>query len=176
MVRMPPTLRTVRTPWPPRRSHCHRQQRSRRRQRRSISAAYRVSVSLPPEIGRVRFSRVIARVLNDARDRGMSDTDIHEATSISPSTFHRWRRGDSMPDIRKITAFCEGLGVPPTVALRALGLEKGRDDPEPEPAMDPHIRRILRGLADPNVSDFDKSFVRETLKMLATRVTQGRHS
>jgi hypothetical protein len=43
-----------------------------------------------------------------------------------------------------------GLGVKPRVALLALGIEEGRDDPEPEPAIPDDVRRILRGLANPS--------------------------
>jgi hypothetical protein len=108
----------------------------------------------------------------------MTDADIHRASGISPSTFHRWQRGDfrTAPDVAKIAGFCEGLGVPAATALRALGAEEGRDDPAPEPAMDPDVRKILRALADPNVGDTDKLLIRETLKMLANRVTSSRPS
>jgi transcriptional regulator with XRE-family HTH domain len=141
-----------------------------------VASTYRVAVKQPPEIGRQRFARFVSRVLGEARDRGMNDAEIHRATSISPSTFHRWQRGDfrTAPDVVKITSFCDGLGVPAALAMRALGAEEGRDDPAPEPAMDPDVRRILRALADPHVSDTDKIVIRETLKMLANRVTAGR--
>lgn len=158
------------------RTHSHRQERSHARQRWIASGAYRVTVKQPPEVGRQRFARFVSRVLNEARDRGMNDADIHEATKISPSTFHRWQRGDfrTAPDVAKITSFCEGLGVPAGLALRALGAEEGRDEPAPEPAMDPDVRKILRALTDPNVGETDKILIRETLRMLATRVTPGR--
>jgi hypothetical protein len=130
-----------------------------------------------PDINRQRFARFVARVLADALDRGMNDKDIHVATTISPSTFHRWQRADfqSTPDIGKIRAFCEGLDVPTAAALKALGANEGRDETTPEPAIDPDARPILRALSDPAVSDADKTFIRETLRMLATRVTHGRY-
>jgi hypothetical protein len=172
------TAPRVRRSIPPKRSrsHSHRQEQSRRRQRRVSSGTYRVSVSQHPETGKQRFAKFIARVLQDARDRGMNDGDITAATGVSNSAFHRWQRADftTAPDLRKVQAFCEGLGVPTVLALRALGADEGRDDPAPEPAMDPNVRKILRALADPNVSDTDKLLIRETLKMLANRVTAGR--
>ncbi|GIM82621.1 hypothetical protein Aco04nite_82430 [Winogradskya consettensis] len=103
----------------------------------------------------------------------MTDIDIQRATGISVSTFHRWKRGDfnTTPEVGKIVQFCDGLGVPAGVALRPLGVEDERDDPAPDPPIPPDIRRIMRGLVDPAVSDSDKSFVREVLKTLATRVS-----
>lgn len=135
------------------------------------SGTYRWPVSPAPEVNRQRFARFVARVLADARDRGMNDQAIADATTISPSTFHRWQRADfaTTPDVGKIAAFCEGLGVPTITAMRALGAEEGRDETAPEPALDPNIRRILRALADPDVSDTDKLVLRESLKMLANR-------
>lgn len=158
------------------RSHSHRWQRSHARQRRTVDEPYRVAVSPSPEINRQRFARFVARVLSDARDRGLNDRDITNATTISASTFHRWQRGDfaTTPDVGKITAFCEGLGVPTRSALLALGAEEGRDDPAPEPALDPEIRKIQRALADPNVSDQEKVIIREMLKMVAGRITNHR--
>ena len=160
------------------RSRSHRWQRTHARQRRCAEEPYRVAVSPSPEINRQRFARFVARVLADARDRGLNDRDITNATTISASTFHRWQRGDfaTTPDVGKITAFCEGLGVPTRAALLALGAEEGRDDPAPEPALDPDIRRIQRALSDPNVSDQDKMIIREMLKMAASRITTPRRS
>ena len=131
-----------------------------------------------PEVRRARFAKVIDRMLNQARVGGMNDAAIKQRTGISPTTFYRWRRGEftKTPDVAAVIQFCEGLGVPAAPALRALGLESGSDDPSPDPPIDPDVRTILRGLADPAVSEFDKRFVRETLKTLALRVTAGRRS
>lgn len=155
---------------------CQQWQRTRRWQRKRWSATYGDRVSPSPEVNRQRFARFVARVLNDARDRGMTDRDIETATGVGASTFHRWQRGQfsTNPDIGRVTAFCEGLGIPTRSALLALGAEDARDDPAPEPAIDPDVRKILRALADPNVSDTDKLVIRETLKMLANRVTFAR--
>ena len=155
------------------RPHYHRRQHSRVRHLTAAHDTYIATVTTSPEINKVRFARFIKRVLNDARDRGMNDGDIHDATGISPSTFHRWQRGDfrTPPGIDKIKAFCSGLGVPVEPALRALGAEEGRDESTPEPAIDPDVRKILRALSDPQVDDSTKTFVRETLHMLALRVS-----
>ncbi len=160
------------------RSRYRRQQRSHQRQSRGLRVVYREPVSQPPEVSRARFAKVIDRMLNQARTvGGMNDSAIASATGVSATTFYRWRRGEftKTPDISMIRRFCDGLGVPAEPALRALGITVGADDPAPEAPIPPDVRRILRGLTDPNVSEFDKTFVRETLKMLANRVTAGRH-
>lgn len=125
---------------------------------------------------RVRFSRFVERALNGARIRGMTDKDIQAATGIMPSTFHRWRRGDlrTTPDIGKVRAFCTGLGVSVDEALAALGMTPERDNPAPEPPMDPDLLLILRRLADPNTPAAEKVFIKESLRMLADRPVRRR--
>jgi hypothetical protein len=117
-------------------------------------------------------------MIDGARVQGLSDQQISAQTGVGSSTFHRWRAGQfaTAPDIGKIVQFCEGLGLPAEPALRALGLDDGRGETTPEPPMDPEIRRILRGLNDPNVPDSEKQFAREMLKMLASRITKSRSS
>jgi transcriptional regulator with XRE-family HTH domain len=117
----------------------------------------------------MRFAQFVARTLAGARDRGMTDRDIHAATGVPPSTFHRWQKGQvaTAPDLDKVKRFCEGLGVSVTAAMTALGLAPGRDTTEPEPPLPPEIRTILRRLADPNVPESDKLVIREMLRMLA---------
>jgi transcriptional regulator with XRE-family HTH domain len=94
-------------------------------------------VAASADVNRARFARFVARVLVDAHERGMSDDDIAAATGVGSSTFHRWQKGQftRAPSIEKVRSFCVGLGVKPRVALLALGIEEGRDDPEPEPAI-----------------------------------------
>lgn len=128
-----------------------------------------------PNVNRARFARFVARTLASARDRGMTDKDIHAATGIPPSTFHRWQKGQlaTAPDLDKVKRFCEGLGVSVSAAMTALGLAPGRDTTEPEPPLPPEVRTILRKLADPNVSDSDKLVIRELLKLLAERARRS---
>jgi transcriptional regulator with XRE-family HTH domain len=127
--------------------------------------------STSPELIRVRFSRFVQRALDGARARGMTDKDIEAATGVMSSTFHRWRRGEvrTMPGLDKVRAFCEGIGADMDDALAALGLTGERDNPEPEPILDPDLRLILRRLHDPNVPETEKIFIRESLRMLADR-------
>ncbi len=151
----------------------HRRERSRARNQTPARETYRDRVPQDESVSRQRFARYVARALADARDRGMTDSAIYKATGVSPATFHRWQNADfrTAPDLGKVATFCEGLGVPVEPALRALGLEAGRDDPSPDPTLDPDIRRIARILSDPNVSNEDKALVREMIRMVADRVT-----
>ena len=106
----------------------------------------------------------------------MTDKDIARATGIGASTFHRWRRGDGreLPEIEKVTAFCQGLGVSVDDAMAALGGRRAvRDNPQPEPPLPPEVKTILRTLADPNVRDGDKVVLREMLLMLAERAKRA---
>jgi transcriptional regulator with XRE-family HTH domain len=132
-----------------------------------------------PAVARARFARFVKAALDAARDRGMTDKDIQQATGIGPSTFHRWRRGEGreLPELEKVRAFCDGLGVSVTGAMTALGLNPAaRDNPEPEPPLPPEVRKILRALADPNVAEADKLVLREFLKMAAERAERGGRS
>lgn len=101
----------------------------------------------------------------------MTDRTIVAATGIPTSTFHRWARADfrTAPDLDKVRRFCDGLDADPEAAMAALGLTRGRDQTEPDPPLPPEIRVILRRLADPNVSDAEKTLIHEMLAMLAAR-------
>jgi transcriptional regulator with XRE-family HTH domain len=130
-----------------------------------------------PNVARARFARFVKVALDAARERGMTDADIKAATGVGPSTFHRWKRGEGreLPELEKVQAFCEGLGVSVVGAMTALGLNPAkRDNPEPEPPLPPEVRTILRRLADPNVSQSDKLVIREMLKMLAEQSERRR--
>lgn len=157
-----------------------RWEHSRPRDNRPQNRPHHESVSASPapshDVSRARFAAFVARSLDAARRRGMTDKDIHRATGVPPSTFHRWQKGSfaTAPDLDKVRAFCAGLGISPAGALAALGLAPQRDEPAPEPPLPPEVRTILRKLADPNVSEFDKQFMRETLHMLAERVERTR--
>jgi transcriptional regulator with XRE-family HTH domain len=150
----------------------HPRDHFRPRDKRPTNGTYRDRVAASSEVNRVRFARFVARALADARERGMTDDDIERATGVGSSTFHRWQRGQigRAPSIDRVRAFCRGLGIRPRDALLALGVEEGRDDPAPEPVLSSDVRLILRGLADPHISDADKAVIRGTLAMLAARV------
>jgi hypothetical protein len=135
-----------------------------------------VAAAPSQRVDRVRFGRWVDRVVDRARQRGMTDDDIAAATGVSASTFHRWRRRDfnRAPELSRVRAFCAGLGEDPAEAVAALGLADARDNPEPEPPLPPEVKVILRALADPNVPDRDKMVIREMLLMLANQARAKR--
>jgi hypothetical protein len=70
-----------------------------------------------------------------------------------------------------VVAFCEGLGIEPTVAFGILGWDRSapaRPVPAPPP-MDPDVEALLRRLVDPAVSEAEKYHIRETIRYLAYR-------
>lgn len=148
--------------------------RSHPRDNRPTNGAYLGDVT--SAVGRQRFSRFVARVLEDARSRGMTDVEIAKVSGVGASTFHRWRRGEfrEAPELDRVLSFCRGLGVQTSEALAALGLGERRESLAPEPPMDPNVRTILRALADPNVSPEDKRVIRELLAMIARQHRRGR--
>lgn len=158
----------------PKRIRARTWERTRPRENRPANGTYLDLVATSADVNRQRFARFVARVLADARDRGMTDSDIAKATGVGSSTFHRWQAGNfrKRPELEKIKTFCEGLGVPVRAAMLALGIEDGRDETAPEPALDPDVRRILRALADPGRPDEEKRVIREMLKMIAARTRQ----
>lgn len=125
---------------------------------------------MPSAVDRVRFARFVERALKSARERGLRDPQIEEATGIRASTFHRWRRAEVAPTVDKVRQFCAGLGVSPAEALAALGISD-REATPPEPITDPDILALLRKLQDPNVNAATKTFIRDTLRHLANLPT-----
>lgn len=128
---------------------------------------------MPSAADRIRFARFIARALDDARARGMTDTQITKATGISGTTYYRWRNGQTAPTVDKVKQFCAGLGIPAREALAALGAAERTTD-APEPIVDPDILALLRKLQDPNTNDETKTYIRATLKLLADMPAQPR--
>jgi transcriptional regulator with XRE-family HTH domain len=121
---------------------------------------------------RVRWSRFVDRALAAARYQGMTDPQIEAATGVRASTFHRWKRGEvrTMPSLAKVRAFCDGIGADVEEAMTALGLShEDRMPVEPEAPMDPDLKEIMRQLVDPNTSEADKIFIKESLRLLASR-------
>lgn len=157
-----------------------RLRRSRHRRPRDSRPANRCDdfrmTPMSDDLRRVRFAHFVDRALAAARYRGLTDKDIETATGVRSSTFHRWKRGEvrTIPGLGTILRFCEGIGVDPKDAMTALGITGERDNPQPEPQMDPDLRLILRRLADPNTPETEKEFIRESLRMLAERADRRR--
>jgi hypothetical protein len=105
----------------------------------------------------------------------MTNDDITAATKVPKTTFYRWRDGDwnRDPSASHVRAFFEGLQVPVTVAYAALDwADQDAGPAEAEPPLEPEFREILRKLQDPTVPEAEKQFLRESIKMLASRGQQ----
>jgi len=125
-------------------------------------------VATAPDVNTARFAKWVARVLDSAHRRNMTDQDIRKATGVGTSTFHRWKSPNApLPKVDKVRAFALGLGESVDDATAALGIRTGRDNPEPEPPLPPEVRIILRKLSDPHTSAQDRLVIREMLRMLA---------
>lgn len=120
---------------------------------------------MPSAVDRVRFARFVERALQTAKERGMSAAQIQQATGIQLSTIHRWRRGEVAPTVDKVKQFCSGLSISAVEALAAMGM--GPREATPAPPMDPDVEVLLQKLADPNVNDATKEYIRQTFKVLA---------
>lgn len=122
------------------------------------------------DIRRVRFSEFVRRVLAAAKGRGMTVKQIEEATSVSKSTFYRWRDGSMLPKTNELRRFCEGLGAPISEAYAALGWSEqpAKRPSRPEPLIeDPDLRRLLHKLTSPNTPPAEKLLIRRTIRALA---------
>lgn len=145
---------------------------------RSASGAgsYGHGVTETANARKIAFATFVRRALDDARAmRAWSGTEVSRRTGVSRQTINRWVRGDwaSDPEVERVVAFCEGLGVNPAAAFTALGWDRAtapRSAPPPPP-MDPDVEALLRRLVDPHVSDAEKFHIRETIRYLAYRPT-----
>lgn len=137
---------------------------------------YRHGVTETANARKIAFATFVRRALDDARAmRAWSGTEVSRRTGVSRQTINRWVRGDwaSDPEVERVVAFCEGLGLNPATAFAALGWNRAaapRTAPAPPP-MDPDVEALLRRLVDPNVSDAEKFHIRETIRYLAYRPT-----
>ncbi len=138
--------------------------------------SYRHGVTETANARKIAFATFVRRALDEARAmRAWSGTEVSRRTGVSRQTINRWVRGDwaSDPEVERVVAFCEGLGLNPAAAFTALGWDRAttpRSAPTPPP-MDPDVEALLRRLVDPNVSDAEKFHIRETIRYLAYRPT-----
>jgi transcriptional regulator with XRE-family HTH domain len=123
---------------------------------------------------RQAFATFIRKALTDARAvRGWNGSEVARRTGLSRQTINRWLRGEwaTDPEPARVVAFCEALGIKPTIAFGILGWDRSasaRPTPPPPP-MDPDVEALLRRLVDPTVSEAEKYHIRETIRYLAYR-------
>jgi transcriptional regulator with XRE-family HTH domain len=132
--------------------------------------------AMPPSTPsrKLAFAAFVRKALDDARaTRAWTGTEVSRRTGISRQTLNRWVRGDwaSDPEAERVVAFCDGLGINPSVAFGVLGWDRAVPArPAPTaPPMDPDVEALLRRLVDPNVSAAEKFHIRETIRYLAYR-------
>lgn len=137
---------------------------------------YLDDVAPPIEVRKVRFADWVKRVTDHAKQhRNLSIPKIAELADIGDQTIYRWKKaeGKELPDPEAVLAFCDALDIDPQVeAFRILWPGKAEKPAEPLPITDDeNYVALQRKLNDPNVSDFDKAFIRETLRQLNDRPT-----
>jgi transcriptional regulator with XRE-family HTH domain len=135
---------------------------------------YRAPVPETSPGRKIAFAAFVRKALSDARTtRAWTASEVSRRTGVSRQTVNRWVRGEwtSDPEAERVVAFCNGLGINPTVAFGVLGWDRNTPArPAPAaPPMDPDVEALLRRLVDPNVSEVDKFHIRETIRYLAYR-------
>lgn len=157
-------------------TECPRRRRDREFRRptdgRPDHGKYRLRMAKSHGARAAKFGRFVARVLADAKQRGMTIPDIERATGVGKTTFYRWRDGEWTKDPRatQVRAFCDGLGVPYQQAYRLLGWSENGEPQAPEPLeLEPDMQEVARRLRDPNVSPAEKQEIRTMLRYLARR-------
>jgi hypothetical protein len=145
------------------------------RDNRPKNGTYRDRVAasqIDRDVARARFAASVDRALRIAHANGLTDLEIYEISKVSTSTFHRWRTQQfkNLPTLDKVRAFFSACGADVEDALTAYGIsEKAAPAPTSEPPLPEDVRIILRRLADPNVDEREKDFIRQSLSMLADR-------
>ncbi|WP_162959344.1 helix-turn-helix domain-containing protein [Micromonospora tulbaghiae] len=123
------------------------------------------------EARKAAFARWVQRQLDRAKEqRGWSVPKIAEVAGIGNPTIYRWRDGNwrKGPQAEQIVAFCNALGLSPSIPFGILW--PGQDEMMPadeEPPLHPDLRIIQRRLADPNVGEAEKATIHATLRYLA---------
>lgn len=137
---------------------------------------YLGDVAPPIPARKANFAAWVKRAVKFAKDRhNMSVADIATKAGIGDQTIYRWMKaeGNKLPDPDAVLAFCDALDINPTDAFAILWPGKNDKPAEPLPFTgDEHYQVLMRKLNDPNVGEFEKEFIRETLRQLADRPAQ----
>ena len=142
-------------------------------------SASRVRDTSPPPPGarKLEYAAFVRQALATARTtRAWNGSEVARRTGVSRQTINRWVRGDwqSDPEPERVVAFCEGLGLDPSVAFTIL--EWGRPAAVEPAALDPDIAALLRRWADPNLTEQERFHIRETVRYLAYRPGEQRRA
>jgi len=135
--------------------------------------SYLVDMPQPPEVRKANFAAWCRRVLDQAKvQRGLSVPQIAELAGIGNQTISRWRNGTlkELPNPEQVVAFCDALDIDPAIPFGILWPGKSEAAPRPEPIVfDADYQALQRKLNDPHVSEFEKAFIRESLRQLVDR-------
>ena len=132
-----------------------------------------------PDARRRLWAQFVRRACDQAKyEQGLSIPQIAEKASISPTatvspaTIYRWLNGQwsESPEGDKVELFCNATGMDTADAFKILHPGKSGKAVAAEPIHStPDVDTIQRKLNDPAVSEGEKTFLRESLRMLALR-------
>jgi transcriptional regulator with XRE-family HTH domain len=140
---------------------------------------YLDDVAPPIDVRRQRFADWVKRAVARAKEaQGLSVPEIAKRAEIGNQTIYRWIKaeGKELPEPDRVVAFCDAIDVPPDEPFRILW--PGKNDPAtaPEPIpLSGDLALLMRRLHDPSVSEFEKEFIRETVRQLAARPARPGH-
>lgn len=138
-----------------------------------IRETYIASVATAPDVRRRLWASFVQRAVEHASiSRGWSIPQIAAEANVGGATIYRWLNGEwkTAPQAEIVERFCDALDIPTSAAFSILWPGKAGATAMPEPLPgDPAAEAIQRKLADPNVTETEKTFLRENLRMLASR-------
>jgi transcriptional regulator with XRE-family HTH domain len=116
-----------------------------------------------PEGSRNTWSTLISQV---GKATGLTDAALARRLGVNRATVWRWKAGLQRPENPDTVAtFARLLGIPVAEALVAAGLAPS-GPARREPPTDPHLLALTRMLADPDVNDETKRYIRAQLELL----------
>lgn len=146
---------------------------------RGIAASLGLYLELMPslEVRRDNFAQWVTRVLNQALlTRGLQVKGVAKLAGIGSQTIYRWKNSaweKDGPKPDQLVAFCDALDIGTAEPFAILWPGKTERAAPADPIlMDPDVQIVLRKLADPNVPDEEKYFLRESMSLLAARANR----
>jgi transcriptional regulator with XRE-family HTH domain len=121
------------------------------------------------------FGLWVKRELDRVKDaHGWSVQEVGDRMPMARSALYRWMDGDlrSDPTPDKVNRFCDVVGADRADAYRILKWGRYDDRPAERQRQPPDaIRRLMRKLEDPDVSDAEKAEIIRHVEWLASRPT-----